>query len=127
MEDKQIYSSARSEEIKRQLSNLKSKFQKALAERSKRQKEKKVARESKAKVAIQTQTKSSNKKAQNIQITSEYAEKPKTEKAKKKAAKDEKKNFPSISAEKLFPFLVYTLLAIIILIVALGIFLTYRR
>ena len=126
MEDKQIYTSSRSEEIKRQLVVLKDRFKKTLTDKAKKQKAKKIEQKSEVKV-IEQVVKVSKEKPQNTHVNPEISKKTTPEKTKKKALKQDTKPILNKSKEKLFPFFVYTLFAIIIIIVATGIFLTYFK
>jgi len=128
MEDKQIYTSARSEEIKRQLISLKNKFKKALDERAKKQKEKKRTKKPEVKVTPQETPKPIvEEKTQNIQIKTTNDDEVKTKKHKLSRVKRDLRFSEFFSRQRIFNFFIYFLFAGIVLIIGVGIFLTYFK
>jgi hypothetical protein len=124
-EDKQIYTSARSEEVKRQILAFKRAVEQRFEKFRKEHREKTKARE--AKVKLEVKTPRPQIKTQDIQTIADKKDSYKPLKTESEESLPLKKSLSYTSKETLYETVTYVIFGIIILFIVLGIFLTYVK
>ena len=129
MEDKQIYTTARSEEIKRELIKFKNNLAQKLAtfrKEKERKRQLKKKEQTKEYTDIVTAT-PRTQNAQNVQVIASDSDLRTSGETKTRIKKSKDFALPFLSEEKLFQIATFTIFGLIILIIALGIYLTYSK